>query len=45
MAQFQAGYILEGVKSDLTKFSKDKVDGLLQSLSVFDMETNYPPKM
>ncbi|RIV73645.1 hypothetical protein [Flagellimonas aequoris] len=40
MEQFQAGYILEGVKSDLTKFSKDKVDGLLQSLSVFDIETN-----
>ncbi len=40
MEQFQAGYILEGIKSDLTKFSKDKVDGLLKSLSVFDIETN-----
>ena len=40
MKQFQAGYILEGTKSDLTKFSKDKVDGLLKSLSVFDIETN-----
>jgi len=45
MAQFQARYILEGVKSNLTKFSKDKVDGLQQSLSVFDIETNYLPKM
>lgn len=40
MEQFQAGYILEGIKSDLTKFPKDKVDGLLKSLSVFDIETN-----
>ena len=40
MKQFQAGYILEGTKSDLTKFSKDKVDGLLKNLSAFDIETN-----
>ncbi|MFA6796842.1 MAG: DEAD/DEAH box helicase [Bacilli bacterium] len=38
--QFQAGYILEGTKNDLTKFPKDKVDGLLKSLSAFDIETN-----
>lgn len=40
MEQFQAGYLLEGVKKDLSKFTKNKVDGLLKSLSVFDVETD-----
>lgn len=37
--QFQAGYILEGVREDLSDFNKDKVDGLLMSLSTFDIDT------
>jgi ATP-dependent DNA helicase RecQ len=44
MQQFQAGYILESVSKELKKLSTDEtiaqVNGLLQSLSTFDVQTN-----
>jgi superfamily II DNA helicase RecQ len=38
--QFHAGYLLDSVKEDLTKFSVNKVSGLLKNICVFDFESN-----
>ena len=45
MQQYQSGYILESVSKELKKLSTDhtvalKVNGLLQSLSTFDVQTS-----
>lgn len=54
MNQFQAAYLLESVKNELTKLSENhnyklKIKGLLNSLSTFDVISNlnlsHPPKL
>lgn len=40
MRQYQAGYILEGIQEQLKEFDTDKVEGLLESLSCFDVQSN-----
>ena len=42
MQQQKAGYILEGIQKQLKKFDSNKVKGLLDYLSCFDIESNIP---